>query len=296
MRKIYYITTLSLLIFSCSKEGELSNHSDSALINMPPMQILLTPVSPVRGDVITADYSYSVPGVDSMFNIWVVESETLHQKGKNLQTAQFPVGASIKALVFVFFDNGYVKTFESSSVKLASPASASVAAARIGPDSVTVTGAVRLLRIEIIGDKENFSFSSKWYRNNSPVYSATDTVLHLGGFKRGDEIFLKLIDGNGVEYMTNTIIIANSPPAITSTPPSVTGEGPYTYQLIGLDADGDRLFYSLSQSPPGMTVNETGLLVWENPIEGSHPVTVEVSDGNGAKAAQAFTLKFTVQL
>ncbi len=295
MRKIHCIIALALIIFSCSKEGGPSDQKDSALLNMPPMQILLTPVVPVRGDMITADYTYSVPGVDSMFNIWIVESETLQQIGKTLQTAQFPIGASIKAVVFVFFENGVVKTFESSAVKIAAPASASVAAARIGPDSVTVTGAVRLLRIEIIGDKENFSFNSKWFRNNSPVHSATDTVLHLGGFKRGDEIFLKLIDGNGVEYMTNTIIIANSPPAITSTPPSVTGEGPYTYQVISLDADGDRLFYSLTQSPQGMTINETGLIVWENPVEGSHPVTVEVSDGNGAKAAQTFTLKFIVQ-
>ncbi|MBN2363890.1 putative Ig domain-containing protein [candidate division WOR-3 bacterium] len=295
MKSLLSICSICLLIFSCSSEnGSSEQNSTQEDNNLPVMQIQLTPVSPLRGEPITANYSYSVPGVDSMYNLWIVENETLAVRSKTLETSQLPLGATIKTAVFVFFHDGQNKTFVSPSVTLGTPASASIAAARIGPDSVTVAGTIRLMRVEIIGDRTNFSFESQWYKNGLPVAGANDTVLALAGFRRGDELMLRLIDGNGVEYSTNTVIITNAIPSIVSSPPFVSGGGAYTYQIMSNDHDGDPLSYSLTQAPAGMTISGTGLITWEIPSEGSHAVTVEVDDGNGGKAAQTFTLKFAV--
>ncbi|MBN1150980.1 hypothetical protein JXA84_07170 [candidate division WOR-3 bacterium] len=295
MKKMIFISATLIFAFSCSKDDTPSgqNGSSESDNNLPGMEIRLVPVNPTRGDVISADYYYSVPGVDSIYNLWVVEEETIGMASKTLQTSQIPVGAKIKTVVYVVFQDGKIRIFESEVLILLSPSSASIAAARIGPDSVTVSDVLRITRIEIVGDRSNFSFSCKWYKNGVTIPGAEDSVISLSGFKRGDELTLELTDGNGVKYSTNSVIISNSPPSITSSPPVVTGGGTYTYQIAAFDIDGDILTYSLTQSPSEMTVDRNGIISWLTPSEGTFPVTVEVLDGNGGKTAQSFSLKFS---
>ena len=86
---------------------------------------------------------------------------------------------------------------------------------------------------------------------------------------------------------------ANSPPAITSTPPTSATEGsPYHYPVGASDPDGDALAYSLDAAPAGMSIDASGLIVW-TPADGQagpQGVTVRVTDPGGLFATQSFTI------
>ncbi|MEA5471931.1 putative Ig domain-containing protein [Spirulina sp. 06S082] len=86
----------------------------------------------------------------------------------------------------------------------------------------------------------------------------------------------------------------NNPPAIVSIPETLTNlEKVYQYQPEGFDPDGDYLIWSLEESPSGMAIDpETGIISWQ-PSEvqvGEHPVTLRVTDANGAYSGQEFIL------
>jgi hypothetical protein len=90
-----------------------------------------------------------------------------------------------------------------------------------------------------------------------------------------------------------TVTNTNDQPGITSTPPlsAVIGAA-YTYQVAAVDADNDDLSYTLIESPAGMTIDQSGLIVW--PDDGNRqdgvPVEVSVGDDSGATALQDWTI------
>lgn len=88
-------------------------------------------------------------------------------------------------------------------------------------------------------------------------------------------------------------LICNNP-VITSVPlnSAIVGKT-YLYDAEASDQDGDPLAYSLTVSPPDMTiVPATGLIQWIPAIsdEGDHTVTVRVEDGTGGFNTQTYTL------
>ncbi|MDH3601780.1 MAG: putative Ig domain-containing protein, partial [Candidatus Tectomicrobia bacterium] len=71
--------------------------------------------------------------------------------------------------------------------------------------------------------------------------------------------------------------------------------GPYFYQVVATDADGDALTYALLTAPPGMTIDaDTGLITWAQLASGDHLVTVQVEDELGASDTQVYSLTITV--
>jgi bacillopeptidase F len=87
---------------------------------------------------------------------------------------------------------------------------------------------------------------------------------------------------------------ANSPPEITSTPPTAATEGSlYHYPVSASDADGDALAYSLETAPAGMSIDAaSGLIAWtpDGSQVGTHAVTVRATDPGGLFATQSFTV------
>jgi hypothetical protein len=116
-------------------------------------------------------------------------------------------------------------------------------------------------------------------------------------FGRGDAIAVKLVPsdwyGEGEEFSSKLVVIADSPPKIVSSPSGASSDS-YTYQVKAEDPDGDELFYSLGvESPPSMTIDEkTGLVEWDigKAEAGDHEVLIQVHDGHGASSYQRFTL------
>ena len=89
--------------------------------------------------------------------------------------------------------------------------------------------------------------------------------------------------------------VPNSPPTITSTPVvMVEPISTYLYDVDAVDPDSDPLTYSLLVAPANMGIDpNSGLILWltEAGDIGSHPVTVQVSDGKGNAGQQSFTVE-----
>ncbi len=109
-------------------------------------------------------------------------------------------------------------------------------------------------------------------------------------------VSLDVTDGRGgkaTQAFTVTVAAANRPPVITSSAIGVGAEAsPYAYQIVATDPDGDALSYQLTQAPSGMTVSATGLIAWTPAAgqTGPQSVSLDVTDGRGGKATQAFTV------
>ena len=89
----------------------------------------------------------------------------------------------------------------------------------------------------------------------------------------------------------------NRPPRITSTPPVVAQTGDlYLYAPCATDPDGDKLAWTLTANPTGMTIDAaTGLIRW-TPLAtqtGATLVTLRVSDLRGGTDTQTYTLTAT---
>ena len=85
----------------------------------------------------------------------------------------------------------------------------------------------------------------------------------------------------------------NWAPEIGSQPViGVRSEEPYAYALDVADLDGDAAIHALLTAPTGMYITAEGVLRWTPGATdvGTHAVEVEVDDGRGGTARQAFSL------
>ena len=76
----------------------------------------------------------------------------------------------------------------------------------------------------------------------------------------------------------------NDPPQITSTPRARTRLGSeYVYVIEATDPNADPLSYHLDSSPPGMTIDDDGVVRWQPTAGqlGDNSVNVRVEDGRG---------------
>ena len=89
----------------------------------------------------------------------------------------------------------------------------------------------------------------------------------------------------------------NAAPQFDSAPPVRARVGElYLYAAAAADPEGDELRYSLSQAPPGMTVDAgTGVVQWQPAVAqtGLHPVTLRVADPRGGAAVQRWLIDVT---
>ncbi len=92
----------------------------------------------------------------------------------------------------------------------------------------------------------------------------------------------------------------NNNPYFASSPQVFVNNGAtYSYNATALDDDDDMLSYSLRLAPIGMTVNsESGNVSWApgSGQSGTHQVALEVADGKGGLAEQAFQVSVTTGL
>ena len=116
----------------------------------------------------------------------------------------------------------------------------------------------------------------------------------------GDQsVTVQFDDGFGglVQQSFTLNVVPNSPPQVTSNPDGIAiADQSYIYNPVAVDADGDRLSFSLETSPAGMTVYaRTGTISWTPTIDqlGQHNVVLLVDDGAGAIAVHSFSVLVT---
>jgi len=90
----------------------------------------------------------------------------------------------------------------------------------------------------------------------------------------------------------------NRAPRIVSTAITTVMAGQnYQYVVVASDDDGDALSFALETAPAGMTVDAaTGAIGWATTAEdvGRHPVTIKVTDSDGAWTMQPYELEVRV--
>lgn len=139
----------------------------------------------------------------------------------------------------------------------------------------------------------------QWYVNDKPATEpGAEDRFSTAGLKKKDKVNVSVTptdgESTGDPKVSNTIMIANSPPRIASNPPTALANGTYRYEVLALDPDGDRLTYALAKAPQGMTINpSTGLITWEpKPVNAREEVAVKivVNDGDGGSMDQEYSV------
>lgn len=141
-------------------------------------------------------------------------------------------------------------------------------------------------------DGDSVEVEYKWYINNKVVSDIRGDTLPSSLTKKGDVIVVSAFPSDGEvrgrEYLSNPIVVNNSPPIITSNPPSVLEKGKFIYKVEATDPDGERIVFRLKEGPPGASITEDGLFVLENIPSGEIYIKIEALDESGASSYQEF--------
>jgi len=137
----------------------------------------------------------------------------------------------------------------------------------------------------------------QWEKNGQVIPGERAQVLERGRFKKGDSITVAVIpdDGEieGPRKRSAPLVILNSPPIITSSPPTSAAGTTYQYQVRAFDPDDDPITFTLKSGPREMAIDKnTGLIQWaiRKQDEGIHSVEIEATDNEGARSIQQFLL------
>ena len=177
-------------------------------------------------------------------------------------------------------------------------------------DSATAEEDVPIVTIDVLKndsdpDKDRLVVISATQGRNGSVTINTDSTLTYAPNKNfsGNDTFTYTLsdgkDGTDEASVNVTVDAVNDAPSITSKPVETSRVwAPYTYGVAAKDPDlGDRLIYSLTKKPEGMTINEdTGLIEWRptSSQAGTYDVTVRVADNYRTRGSDTQSFKITV--
>jgi hypothetical protein len=185
------------------------------------------------------------------------------------------------------------------------PAANRTPIADAGADRKGTVGVVVALNGSKSSDSNRDTLKYAWVLNSvagSKAKLSTTTGVSTGFIpdKAGDyTVRLKVNDGY-VQSLPDTVKISvtnksaiNHNPVITSyAPDSATATTSFTYEVTAIDADKDKLTYTLVNPPSGMTMGDDHAIRWSVPDKPhAHiPVTLKVTDGKGGVAIQDFSI------
>jgi hypothetical protein len=151
-------------------------------------------------------------------------------------------------------------------------------------------------------DRDFIYFEFTWEKNGGVLADERSDHLKAGTYRKGDLVAVSATpddrDVHGAPKKSDPIRILNSPPVIVSSPPNIVRGGVYVYSVKAVDPDDDPLFFALKNGPKGMELDgKTGTLKWQISKEekGAHLVEIEVSDDEGAKSFQKYTVTVEVK-
>jgi hypothetical protein len=146
-------------------------------------------------------------------------------------------------------------------------------------------------------DGDPVYFTYQWEKNGVALMDERREVLEQGRFKKGDSITVTIIPDDreilGAPQKSAPVTILNSSPTIVSSPPFSAEGTKYQYHVKAVDPDNDPVTFAVKSGPKGMKMDHnTGFIQWElqKVDQGSHTIEIEVSDSEGAKSYQRFTL------
>ncbi len=262
--------------------------------------VRFVPDSPGVGDVLSVAIRAIDPDGDRLeIEVDWYRNGSLEQSGSEtrIDTAGFERGDRVWAEFWVSDGDEEVThtthtlTFENQAPQ--------VLAVRVVPEKATGADVLMVEAKVIDRDEDPYELHYRWYINGERLTGAESASLEPGQARRGDavqaEVSASDAAGESAWVRSPAVNVRNSPPVITSRPSEGTvGAGRYSYQLKAEDPDGDRpLRYALVDGPEGLTVDlVSGVVTWQVPDGegGAFPVRVSVTDPQGARAEQGYTL------
>lgn len=145
-------------------------------------------------------------------------------------------------------------------------------------------------------DHDGFALSFRWWRNGTVVKEGEEAILDTTGYAPKDIVTVEATPSDRTakgKPMKLELLLANSPPTITSTPSAQASRERYDYVVKAMDPEGDPIHYRLEIAPSGMTITEdTGYIVWQMAphLTGTYKVRVVAEDSQGGTAFQEFDL------
>ncbi len=161
-----------------------------------------------------------------------------------------------------------------------------------------VAAAGDLVRYDVMGGVKLGTFDAPTDAFPVPLRVDNEGNIYTSDYENGGgtvsaDIFKFSPDGQLLGMYNDPGLLGPFGLAISGT--VLVGDPPvaWNYMLAATDPDGDPLTYALIDGPPDMfLVPDTNTLTWYVTSEdiGEHPVTLEVSDGQGGVTTQMFTL------
>jgi len=296
----FFLLFLLGTILSCSgqQEGELQTKTNS-----PPVisSVTVSPNKPNRG----SDLSLFIQcqntrrGPVTFRYQWIKNDEEIPGENENtLKSGNFRKGDLIRAKITPSDGMTEGRPFLSEPVKILNSAPV-IQEVWIEPKVARVTDSLKAIVKSSDPDGDSISCVYKWEKNGVVLSGENTDTLEPNRFKKRDSITVTVTpndgEASGKPKKSEAVIIANSPPMITSSPPTTTDGSIYTYHVVANDPDNDPIIFSLKTAPKGMEIDkETGIIRWDiqKRDQGPQLIEIEATDPEGAKGFQRFTLSF----
>lgn len=261
----------------------------------------LSPGNPTAATKLMAHYSLRNPGTGgiSLSFRWFVDNRLMQESAvAELEPGQYGRGSEVYAEIVASNNFGAGRPVRTNVLTIdnSPPTVSSISLLPIDPP----VGAI--ITATAVGedlDDDTVTLTYQWYVNGKPVTDALKSnEFSTSGLRKKDLLFAVVapMDGtiDGKDKESEIMVIANSAPQVTSTPPNVVQNGVYQYQVTAKDPDGDTLTYGLLKSPVGMTIDSsTGLIAWTVPeaVSEKQEVQLKISadDGDGGTAYQEYS-------
>lgn len=298
-KNIFILLALVLIVnFSCGNEKKVNNQPKK---NHPPVILSanITPEKPtVESELSVVIQSNDPDGDPITYQYqWIKnEKEILGETKPTLSKGNFKKGDFISVRVTPSDGKSSGKSFISSPVMIINSPPV-IEKIWIEPKVAYVRDNLSVQIKSYDKDGDFIYYTYRWEKNGVELSDEKGEILEKGKFKKGDSITVTVIpddsETSGNPKKSDPIIISNSPPLITSSPPTSISGTTYSYQVKVDDSDNDPITFKLKTGPKGMVIDrETGLIKWQisREAKGSHLVEIEVFDSEGAKSSQKYTL------
>ena len=297
---LFFLLFLMGIVLSCDdrQEGEFQ-----AKINSTPTisSITISPNKPNKDSTLSAFIQCQNQGGGSVtFRYqWIRNDKEIPGENENmLKSGCFKKGDVIRVVVSASNGTAEGSPFLSQPVKILNSPLV-IQEVWIEPKVAYVTDRLKANVKSSDPDGESINYRYKWEKNGAVLSGEETAILEPNRFKKGDSITVTITPNNGEASgkpkKSEPVIVLNSPPIITSSPPTTTDGKTYTYRVTANDPDNDPVIFALRTAPKGMEIDkETGVIRWEieKRDQGPQLIEIEVSDPDGAKTFQRFSLSF----
>lgn len=228
---------------------------------------------------------------------WIVNGEEVAEGGDTLSEGKFTRGDRITVSLIPSDGktDGEPYTVDIDVVNLAPV----VEEIQFSPEVPVSTQPLKVNALARDPEGDSVELKYAWFVDDSLVEAENSNTLLPKYFKKGSRVVVEVIpsDGEttGKSLISQSITIGNSPPKITSSPPTSVSGNRYNYRVIANDPDGDAITFSLENAPEGMTIDsKSGALNWQLAPEskGEYTFSIIAEDTDGARAIQTVTLSF----